>query len=210
MCRSEDLEFDRFESRWDRRIEIWRNASLYETITAFVHLSELREEHARIWCCYRLIDLRFSRNMRCRSFTIRWNSDWRFESRWWSESIDNFWIRLRLLDVWYSSFLSLVMLLFLALSLTCDRARWSSEIEKWIRCHVENDRSDASIEWRFDECQYEIVVFRYIVNWRLTCHWDSRRTWLNDEWSSRCSDWTDILQSFCLNAESFLSQRRSL
>ena len=31
-----------------------------------------------------------------------------------------------------------------------------------LKCHVKNDRLDSSIEWQFDECQYEIIV-SYIV-----------------------------------------------
>ena len=41
MYRFEDFEFDRFENKWDRRIEIWRNANLYE-------ISKLWK---RIWEC---------------------------------------------------------------------------------------------------------------------------------------------------------------
>ena len=46
MCWSQCFEFDRFESRWDHRIEVWRNATLYEITIAFV--KNLRRERTHL------------------------------------------------------------------------------------------------------------------------------------------------------------------
>ena len=53
-----------------------------------LHLSELRKKNERSWCFLKFIDFDFSKNMRCKSFLIRWDSDWRSRNKWWNERVN--------------------------------------------------------------------------------------------------------------------------
>ena len=48
MCCWKCFEFDRFESKWDRRIEVWRNARLYEIRFAIASVSDFRKRRAHL------------------------------------------------------------------------------------------------------------------------------------------------------------------
>ena len=48
MCWCKCFEFDRFESKWDRCIKIWRNARLYEIKFAIVSVKSFRRQRAHL------------------------------------------------------------------------------------------------------------------------------------------------------------------
>ena len=48
VCCWKCFEFDRFESRWDRRIEVWRNARLYEIRFAIASVNDFRKRETHL------------------------------------------------------------------------------------------------------------------------------------------------------------------
>ena len=116
MCKFEDFEFDRFENKWDRRIEIWRNANLYEnqncenciwdciyrscakTTTCFDVIANQMN-----WDSQQTCDMNHSRSNEILIEDLKINDET-------IESIDNFWMQTSTSWLKFISFISCCML----------------------------------------------------------------------------------------------------
>ena len=151
----ENFEFDRFANRWNRRIETWRNANLYE-------ISKLWK---RIWNCMcrkyvkttiwfdvianqmnsnfqRTCDVNHSRSDEILIENLKINDEMN-QSTFFASDFDFLTEihRFYFLLCFYSSFFIDV------------RSNKMKNKKNELKCHVENDRLNVSIEWRFSECQ---------------------------------------------------------
>ena len=100
MCRFEDLEFDRFESKWDRRIEIWCNANLYENQNCENCIRDcIYRSCAKTTICFDVIANQMNWNFR-RTCDVNhsWSNEILIEDRETSESTISE-CRFRLLDI---------------------------------------------------------------------------------------------------------------
>ena len=118
-------------------------------------------------CYCKFIDFDFSKNMQCKSFTIRWDFDWRSKSNRWSERESTLFASTDFDFLTCDIHLFFLLLYALVLALSWRVAEQDERCERWIE--LLRERSIRCFDWvtnwmSIDSC----FVQSWLISWRVT------------------------------------------